>query len=178
MPLPVSLKSCRSHRSPAIRSSLCRSIPRPQRTGRDFAHSEFLRDRLKKNSKRCSSISKTQTQRTLTPGRGCAVSSYRFEFIAIAQPARYITRAAACHLIRCATFASSHPASKNRIPVFRAKRGSATSPALKKREIPGVLERGLVSKQLMRPSLLEVRCRHFSDIARCQPCVGANVHLV
>src|SRR5256885_6111734 len=46
-----------------------RSIPRPQRTGRDFAHSEFLRDRLKKNSNRCSSISKTQTQRTLTPGR-------------------------------------------------------------------------------------------------------------
>ena len=31
---------------------------------------EFLRDRLKKNSKQCSSISKTQTQKTLTPGRG------------------------------------------------------------------------------------------------------------
>src|ERR1700756_5232921 len=41
-----------------IRSSLCRSTLRPQRTGRDFAHSEFLRDRLKKNSKQCSSIAK------------------------------------------------------------------------------------------------------------------------
>ena len=39
--------------SPAIRLSLCRSTPWPQRTGRDFAHSEFLRDRLKKNSKQC-----------------------------------------------------------------------------------------------------------------------------
>src|ERR1700745_1869499 len=58
MPLPVSLKSCRSRPSPAIRSSLCRSTPRPRRTGRDFAHSEFLRDRLKKNSKQCSSIAK------------------------------------------------------------------------------------------------------------------------
>ena len=71
MPLPVSLKCCRSHLSPAIRSSSCRSTPRPQRTCRDFAHSEFLRDRLKKNSKQCSSISKTQTQKTLTLGRCC-----------------------------------------------------------------------------------------------------------
>src|SRR5262245_20422977 len=63
MPLPVSLKSCRSHRSPAIRSSLCRSTPWPQRTGLDFAHSEFLRDRLKKNSKQCSSLAKLKRKR-------------------------------------------------------------------------------------------------------------------
>src|SRR5262249_61414412 len=63
MPLPVSLKFCRSHLSPAIRSSLCRSTPPPQRTGRDPAHSEFLRDRLKKNSKQCSSIAKLKRKR-------------------------------------------------------------------------------------------------------------------
>src|SRR5215469_12237762 len=49
--------------SPAIRLSLCRSTPRPQRTGRDFAHSEFLRDRLKKNSKQCSRIAKLKRKR-------------------------------------------------------------------------------------------------------------------
>jgi uncharacterized protein YbjT (DUF2867 family) len=47
-----------------------RSTLRPQRTGRDFAHSEFLRDRLKKNSKQCSSVAKLKTQKTPILGRG------------------------------------------------------------------------------------------------------------
>src|SRR5262245_25193247 len=63
MPLPASLKSCRSHPSPAIRSSLCRSTLWPRRTGLDFARSEFLRDRLKKNSKQCSSLAKLKRKR-------------------------------------------------------------------------------------------------------------------
>jgi hypothetical protein len=35
----------------------------PQRTGLDFAHSEFLHDRLKKNWKQCSSIAKLRRKR-------------------------------------------------------------------------------------------------------------------
>src|SRR5215470_2302032 len=62
MYLPASLKSCRTRRSPAIRSSLCRSTPRPRATCRGFACSAFRRDRSKKNSKRCSSQANEETQ--------------------------------------------------------------------------------------------------------------------
>src|SRR6516165_2474268 len=69
MPLPASLKCCRGLPSPAIRSSSCRSTPRPRRAGRDFARLEFLRDRLKKSLKRCSSITKRKRKTTRIPGR-------------------------------------------------------------------------------------------------------------
>src|ERR1700738_3936023 len=62
MHLPASLKSCRTRPSPAIRSSLCRSTPRPRTNCRGFVCSAFHRDRSKKNSKRCSSKANEETQ--------------------------------------------------------------------------------------------------------------------
>src|SRR5262249_56160385 len=56
------INPCRPRRSPAIRSSLCRSTPRPRTTCRGFACSAFRRDRSKKNSKRCSSQANEETQ--------------------------------------------------------------------------------------------------------------------
>ena len=71
MPPPASLRSCRTRRSRAIRLSLCRSTRWSRAAGRDSVHSEFRRDRSKKNSKRCSSIQtrKLKTQMRVEPGR-------------------------------------------------------------------------------------------------------------
>src|ERR1700730_17626271 len=70
MHLPASLKSCRIHLSPAIRSSLCRSTPQPRTTCRGFACSAFARDRSKKNSKRCSSKANEELSKIATGHRG------------------------------------------------------------------------------------------------------------
>src|SRR5262249_29948063 len=51
---PVLPRGCRSRRSPAIRSNLCRSTRRPPKGYRGFAHLGFRRDRSKMNSKRYS----------------------------------------------------------------------------------------------------------------------------
>src|SRR6266852_698011 len=60
MRLRASPKSCRTRRSPGIRSSSCRSILW-LRTGRDFANSEFRRDHSKRSSRRCSSKAPDET---------------------------------------------------------------------------------------------------------------------
>jgi uncharacterized protein YbjT (DUF2867 family) len=59
--LRASPRSYRTRPSPAIKSNSCRSIPWP-RTSRDFANSEFRRDRSKRNSRRCLTKAHDETQ--------------------------------------------------------------------------------------------------------------------